>query len=124
VSIAVTCRAVWQPYFTIPGVEHALCNTHHLRELQALFEIEQEDWSRRMQTLLRRACHVEPLRWSKQQAPDQRLIDLIGRRYDAIVASGIAFHEGLPALPQKLKKDGTPRAGRTKRRVGQKPVRP
>ena len=108
----------WQSYFTMPGVEHALCNAHHLRELQALSEIEQEDWSRRMQTLLRRACHVEHLSRDKKQAPDQRMIDLISRRYDAIVASGIKFHEGLPALPQKLKKDGTPRAARPKRRVG------
>jgi transposase len=108
----------WQSYFAMPGVEHALCNAHHLRELQALSEIEQEDWSRHMQTLLRRACHAEHLCRDKQQAPDQRLVDLFGRRYDAIVASGISFHEGLPALPQKLKKDGTPRAGRPKRRVG------
>ena len=108
----------WQPYFTMPRVEHALCNAHHLRELQALSEIEHEDWSRLMQTLLRRACHVEHLCRDKQQAPDQRLIDLITRRYDAIVASGITFHKGLPALRQKLKKDGTPRAGRPKRRVG------
>jgi hypothetical protein len=57
-----------------------------LRELQALSEIEQEDWSRVMQTLLRRACHVEHLCRDKQQAPDQRLIDLISRRYDTIVA--------------------------------------
>jgi transposase len=54
----------------------------------------------------------------QQKAPDQRLLDLIGRRYDAIVTSGITYHEGLPALPQKRKKDGTPRTARTKRRVG------
>jgi transposase len=108
-------------------VEHALCNAHHLRELQAVSEIEHEDWSRTMQTLLRRACHVEHRCRDKQQAPDQRLIDLITRRYDAVprdegpracVASGITFHEGMTALTQKLKKDGTPRAGRPKRRVG------
>jgi transposase len=108
----------WQSYFTMPGVEHALCNAHHLRELRALCEIEQEDWSRRMQMLLRRACHVEHLCRDQQQAPDQRLLNLIARRYDAIVTSGITFHEGLPALPQKLKRNGTPRAGRPKRRVG------
>ncbi len=108
----------WAPYFTMPDVEHALCNAHHLRELLALCEIEQEDWSRRMRTLLRRACHVEHLCRDQQKAPDQRLLDLIGRRYDAIVTSGITYHEGLPALPQKLKKDGTPRNARAKRRVG------
>lgn len=108
----------FRPYYALPAVRHALCNAHHLRELKALFEIEQEDWARRMQTLLRRACHVEHLSRDQERAPDQRLIALIGRRYDAIVASGIAFHEGLPALPKTLKKDGTPRAGRAKRRVG------
>jgi hypothetical protein len=59
----------------------------------------------------RRACHVEHLSRDKQQAPDQPLVALIGGRYDAIVASGMSFHEGLLALPQKLKKGGTQRAG-------------
>ena len=39
------------------GVDHALCNAHHLRELQALIEIEKEGWARKMR-LLRRACHA------------------------------------------------------------------
>jgi transposase len=39
-------------------VLHALCNAHHLRELKALLEIEKEDWARKMQRLLRRACHA------------------------------------------------------------------
>src|SRR3954447_4750432 len=39
----------WKPYYTMTGVRHALCNAHHLRELKALVEIEQEDWARRMQ---------------------------------------------------------------------------
>src|SRR5262245_10629760 len=30
----------------------------HLRELKALVEIEKEEWARKMQRLLRRACHV------------------------------------------------------------------
>ena len=45
----------WKPYFTMQGVDHALCNAHHLRELQALIEIEKEGWARKMQRLLRRA---------------------------------------------------------------------
>ena len=48
----------WNPYYTLTGVLHALCNAHHLRELKALVEIEKEDWARRMQRLLRRACHA------------------------------------------------------------------
>jgi hypothetical protein len=36
----------WKPYYTMTGVLHALCNAHHLRELKALVEIEQEDWAK------------------------------------------------------------------------------
>jgi transposase len=108
----------WGSYFKMPGVEHALCNAHHLRELQALVEIEKEDWALQMQILLRRACHVEHLARDRKQVPARRLTDLICRRYDAITTSAIAFHEALPALSTKLKRDGTPRAGRQKRRVG------
>ena len=28
----------WKPYFTVPDVRHALCNAHHLRELEELTE--------------------------------------------------------------------------------------
>ena len=51
----------WKPYYTMEGVLHALCNAHHLRELQALVDIEKEEWARRMQRLLRRACHATHL---------------------------------------------------------------
>jgi transposase len=36
----------WKPYYTLKGVLHALCNAHHLRALQALVEIEKEDWAK------------------------------------------------------------------------------
>jgi transposase len=108
----------WKSYDTIPDVEHALCNAHHLRELQALVEIEKEDWARSMQALLRRACHAGHLARNKEKAPNQRLLDLIDRRYDAIVAQGLAYHLSLPALAIKLKLDGNPRGGRPPRRVG------
>jgi transposase len=108
----------WKSYDTIPDVDHALCNAHHLRELQALAEIEHEDWARQMQVLLRRACHAEHLARAKETAPGQRLTDLIDRRYDAIVAKALAFHAALQALPIKLKLDGNPRNGRPPRRIG------
>ena len=108
----------WKSYDTIPAVEHALCNAHHLRELQALVEIEHEDWAQQMQVLLRRACHAEHLARNKEKAPGERLIDLIGRRYDATIAKGLTYHAALPALPIKLKLDGTPRGGRPPRRAG------
>ena len=37
----------WKPDYTMPGVLHALCNAHHVRELKALVEIEKEEWARK-----------------------------------------------------------------------------
>src|SRR5207248_3220650 len=59
--IGIAVHDHWKPYYTMPGVLHALCNAHHLRELKALVEIEKEEWARRMQRLLRRACHATNL---------------------------------------------------------------
>jgi transposase len=94
------------------GVLHALCNAHHLRELKALVEFEKEDWAHKMQRLLRSACHATNLA-SEQGVPlKPGLIALIERRYDAILANGLAFHEVHPALPK------TRPRGRPPRRVG------
>ena len=40
--IGIVAHDHWKPYYTLKGVLHALCNAHHLRELRALIEIEQE----------------------------------------------------------------------------------
>jgi len=102
----------WKPYYTMAGVLHALCNAHHLRELKALVEIEKEDWARKMQHLLRRACHATNL--ARQQGVPLKpgLIALFERCYDAILAQGMAFHAAQPALAR-----ARPR-GRPPRRVG------
>ena len=91
---------------------HALCNAHHLRELKALVEIEKEDWARRMQRLLRRACHAVNLARAQDVPLRPELIALIERCYDVIVADGLAFHAAQPALTM-----ARPR-GRPPRRVG------
>ncbi len=42
----------WFPYFSYGQVIHALCNTHHLRELTFVHEEEKEDWAKQMKDLL------------------------------------------------------------------------
>ena len=102
----------WKPYFAMEGVEHGLCNAHHLRELQALVEIEGEAWARRMQQLLRRANRAARIALDKGIAVPAGLVALIERRYDEIIAEALAFHESQPPFsPGNGKK-------RRKRRIG------
>lgn len=106
----------WKPYYTLTGVRHALCNAHHLRELRALIEIEKEDWARQMQRLLRRACYVTNLARDRDVALNPRLIALIDRGYDAILAEGFAHHDAQAPLLGVA--DKARRRGRPPRRVG------
>jgi transposase len=106
----------WRPYYTMTGVLHALCNAHHLRELKALVEIEKEDWARRMQRLLRRACHATNLARERGVPLKPSLIAMFERCYDTILADGLAFHDTQPSLVRTV---GTgKRRGRPPRRVG------
>jgi len=104
----------WKPYYTLKGVLHALCNAHHLRELQALVEIEKEDWARKMQRLLRRACHASNLAREQGVTLSPRFIALIERCYDAVLTEGFACHDAQPALISTARK----RRGRVPRRAG------
>ena len=99
----------WKPYYTMTGVLHALCNAHHLRELKALIEIDKEDWARQMQIVLRRACHAVNLANASGVSLKPRFIARIERRYDAVVAAGLAFHMSLPRLPRAQRRGGKPR---------------
>ena len=106
----------WKPYYTLTGVLHALCNAHHLRELQAMVEIEKEDWAGKMQRLLRRACHVTQFARERDTPLKPRLITLIERRYEAILTQGFAHHTALPPLVPQFQQ--AKRRGRIPRRVG------
>ena len=108
----------WKPYYTMQGVLHALCNAHHLRELKALVEIEKEDWARKMQRLLRRACHAANLARERGVPLKPRLIECFERCYDAILAEGLVFHEAQVPLARPAMKGGGKRRGRAPRRPG------
>jgi transposase len=41
----------WKPYYHY-DCTHALCNDHHLRELERAWEQDQQQWAREMQALL------------------------------------------------------------------------
>jgi transposase len=105
----------WKPYYTMKGVLHALCNAHHLRELKALVEIEKEEWARKMQRLLRRACHAVNLAKERGERLKPPLIELFNRSYDRILKEGFSFHEAQPPLVRAGERK---RRGRQRRRTG------
>jgi transposase len=108
-AVGIVVHDHWKPYYTMTDVLHALCNAHHLRELKALIEFDHEDWARKMQILLRRTCHAINLARERGIPLKPRLIAAIERRYDTIVAEGLAFHEDLPALPLASRRGAQPR---------------
>lgn len=47
----ILCHDHWKPYFTY-NCTHALCNAHHLRELERAWEQDKQEWAKQMKTLL------------------------------------------------------------------------
>jgi transposase len=114
--VGIVVHDHWKPYFKLSGVLHALCNAHHLRELNALVEIEKEEWAFKMQRLLRRACHATNLARERNRPLTPRVVARFKRNYDAIVAEGITFHEEQPPLVSAAAQ--ARRRGRAPRRTG------
>ena len=116
--VGIVVHDHWKPYYTMRGVLHALCNAHHLRELKALVEIEKEDWARKMQRLLRRACHAANLAREQGVCLKPRLIESFERSYDAILAQGLALHEAEQPLARAATRKHCKPRGRAPRRTG------
>ena len=46
------CHDHWKPYYRYTQATHALCNAHHLRELERAFEQDEQLWAQTMQDFL------------------------------------------------------------------------
>ncbi|MEA5624845.1 IS66 family transposase [Nostoc sp. UHCC 0251] len=99
----------WNPYYQLLDVNHALCNAHHLRELKALEEIEQESWAKSMKKLLLLACNYQH---RYQSGIPKNILPRLNQLYEQILQRGLSFHHSQPPLTRQGNR------GRVKRRVG------
>lgn len=97
----------WKSYFNLLGVEHGLCNQHHLRELKSIMEHEKEPWATAMTRILKVALRCRHFH-GHNAIPAARIIQLT-KIYDKIIKHGLAFHEAQTPLPCKGKRGQQPR---------------
>lgn len=80
----------WATYFQYELLLHALCNAHHLRDLTAIVENDQQQWAALMIACLLAAKQLVAEAW---QAGETELpadcLERIHQLYDAIVCSGL-----------------------------------
>ena len=99
----------WKPYYQLEDVLHQLCNAHHLRELRALSEIENEAWAKSMKQLL---CLTNKYSNGYPQTIPKPIETRLNSLYQSIIRRGLDFHLTQPPLARKGNR------GRVKRRVG------
>ena len=98
----------WGPYWTFL-CEHGLCNVHHLRELQAVLELDGQPWAAAMGEFLRSAEQAvrSAVAAGQDRLPIEQLTALEAQ-YDGLIAQGLAANP-LPDPPP------VPRRGRLKK---------
>jgi len=92
----------FKPYFSLKNIGHALCNAHHLRELQAVTEYDREPWANKMAHVLRAAAKAVRHAVARgQDALGGPLLQRIDDLYDRIIRRGIEGHENRPPISRK-----------------------
>lgn len=93
----------FKSYYTLTGVEHALCNAHHLRELKDLTDNGKELWAQNMAHLLRASYKaVQRAVTEEKKQLDQTWFSHLDQAYDQLVAEGLDLHQQLPPLKQRF----------------------
>ncbi len=99
----VACHDHWSPYYTYSNFLHALCNAHHLRELQAVIDINKHQWAKSMKDLLYEINKQVDKVGGKL---DKKIADEYRFKYRKILSDG-ELESTLP--PPQINKSGTVR---------------
>jgi transposase len=98
----------WKPYFKYDDCHHALCNAHHLRELQFIDKQYQQPWANDMAKLLleiKAAVAETPAPAVSLSSPQLEAFEC---RYDEVVQTGIEANPIAVPAPE-VKKRGRPK---------------
>jgi transposase len=102
----------WRSYFTFNNCRHALCNVHHLRELQFIVDQYEQTWAENMAGLLLDIkAEVEAAQAQKMSLSADRLTHF-EKQYDALIEQGLAANPlpaNLPAKKRGRKKQSPPK---------------
>ena len=91
----------WQSYFAFDHCQHALCNAHHLRELQFVVEQYSQTWASAMsQLLLDIKVEVEATPAQLGALPPERLAHF-EQCYASLIAQGLQANPPPPDPPHK-----------------------
>jgi len=98
----------WKPYFKYINFKHALCNSHHLRELKFIIEQYDQNWAKRMTIcLLTIKSAVEKYKDKGSVFLPQWLINQYEQRYQLIIKLGLnenPLPEQQPVKKGRMKK--------------------
>ena len=95
-------------YFTIHSGSHALCNAHHLRELEFIQQQYEQPWAEKLADLLRDIHRtVEHTRPHQNYLPAESLADF-ERQYAALIAAGEALNPPPERPPKGRRPKQTP----------------
>jgi len=97
----------WNTYFGY-DCSHALCNSHHLRELEGITEFYGQKWSKEMADLLLKIKETVDIKRPVANKLEQEEIGSFKERYDTIIADGLGQNP-----PARLR-DGPKKRGRIK----------
>jgi transposase len=93
----------WKSYFAFNRCQHALCNAHHLRELQFIVEQYQQPWAEDViQLLLNIKAEVDATPADHMSLPPERLAHF-EQRYHELMAQGLKANPP-PAAPPPRKR--------------------
>ncbi len=100
----------WKPYYTYTDCEHALCNAHHIRELEWVIENTEWVWAKNMQNLLLEINVA--VKASETNTIDPILAHRYRKQYHSILRDGIME---MPSIEKPENTDGKKKRGRIKK---------